>query len=343
MSSSPAEHLDRSLENARELAERLCGRSPSSLEICRGGGNNRVYRVTAGDSIFALKCYGPIENDRDRLSQEFEGLNFLEEAGIVGSIPAPFAIDREKRSALYEWIDGCKPSEHGIADIDAALTFLGQLHRVRDLPTAAALPPATEAVLKPLDLVSQLQRRQTRLASVVATERPLAEFLRTELEPELARRLARLADLTEGETLAAGAMTLSPSDFGFHNTIRRPDGSLVFIDFEYFGWDDPVKLVADFLWHPAMHLSRAERTRFFDGATALFAGEPGFSRRFQLTFPLYGIRWALIMLNEFVPALRARRAFSGKGGSWTTVKNEQLVKARTALDAVRSYREAIIA
>jgi hypothetical protein len=92
-----------------------------------------------------------------------------------------------------------------------------------------------------------------------------------------------------------------------------------------------------------MHLSRAERTRFFDGATALFGGEPGFSRRLQLTFPLYGIRWALIMLNEFVPALRARRAFSGKGGSWTTVKNAQLAKARTALDAVRSYREAIIA
>ncbi len=343
MSSSPPEYVDRSLEDALELAERLCGRSPASLELCRGGGNNRVYRVTAGDSVFALKCYGPIESDRDRLSQEFESLNFLLEAGIVGSIPAPVAIDREKRSALYQWIDGSKPSAHGIDDIDAALMFLGQLHRGRDLPNAAALPPATEAVLEPLDLLGQLQRRLTRLASVEAMERPLAEFLHSELEPELARRAARLEELPDGKRLAAGAMTLSPSDFGFHNTIRRPDGSLVFIDFEYFGWDDPVKLVADFLWHPAMHLSRAERTRFFDGATALFGGEPGFSRRLQLTFPLYGIRWALIMLNEFVPALRARRAFSGKGGSWTTVKNAQLAKARTALDAVRSYREAIIA
>jgi hypothetical protein len=342
MSSSPAEHLDRSLDDARELAERLCGRAPASLEICRGGGNNRVYRVTAGDSVFALKCYGPIESDRDRLSQEFEALNFLSEAGIAGSIPAPIAIDREKRTALYEWIDGCKPSEHGIDDIDAALAFLGQLHRVRHLPTAAALPPATEAVLEPLDLLGQLQRRLTRLASV-ETERPLAEFLRTELEPELARRAARLAELTDGERLAVSARTLSPSDFGFHNTIRRPDGSLVFIDFEYFGWDDPVKLVADFLWHPAMHLSQAERARFFDGATALFAGEPGFRRRLQLTFPLYGIRWALIMLNEFVPALHARRTFSGKGGSLTIVKTEQLAKARAALDAVRSFREAIIA
>src|ERR1700680_1391707 len=31
--------------------------------------------------------------------------------------------------------------------------------------------------------------------------------------------------------------SLVPSDFGFHNSLRRPDGSLAFLDFEYFGWD----------------------------------------------------------------------------------------------------------
>ncbi len=342
MSSLPTEPLERDFEDVLELARRLCG-TPISVEICRGGGNNRVYHVVARDAAYALKCYGAIESDRDRLSQEFDGLSFLKDAGIERCIPAPYAIDRESRCALYEWIDGCKLSGHGIVDIDAAVTFLGQLHRVRNLPSAATLPPATEAVLQPLDLLAQLQRRLTRLASVTASERALAGFLHTELEPELRRRAARLTALADRDTLPLGARTLSPSDFGFHNTIRRSDGNLVFIDFEYFGWDDPVKLVADFLWHPAMQLSRAERTRFVDGVTLLFAGDPGFSRRLELTFPLYGIRWALIMLNEFMPALRARRAYSGQRGDWTKVKAQQLAKARAALDAVRSYREAVIA
>jgi len=342
MCSLPTEPLERDLDDIFEIARKLCGRL-TTVQICRGGGNNRVYHVVARDAAYALKCYGAIESDRDRLSQEYDGLSFLAEAGIARSIPAPYAIDRENRCALYEWIDGDKLSPHGIDDIDAAMTFLGQLHRVRNHPSAAALPPATEAVLQPLDLLAQLRRRLTRLASVRATERALADFLDAELEPELTRRTARLAALADDGPLPLHARTLSPSDFGFHNTIRRSDGSLVFIDFEYFGWDDPVKLVADFLWHPGMQLSLAERRRFVEGVTARFAGDPGFYRRLELTFPLYGIRWALIMLNEFVPALRARRAFSGNGGDWTKVKSQQLAKARTALDAVRSYREAVIA
>ena len=43
---------------------------------------------------------------------------------------------------------------------------------------------------------------------------------------------------------------LSPSDFGFHNALRRPDGTIVFVDFEYFGWDDPAKMMADAMLHP---------------------------------------------------------------------------------------------
>ena len=38
---------------------------------------------------------------------------------------------------------------------------------------------------------------------------------------------------------------LSPSDFGLHNTISKKN-KLYFFDFEYFGWDDPIKLICDF-------------------------------------------------------------------------------------------------
>ena len=39
---------------------------------------------------------------------------------------------------------------------------------------------------------------------------------------------------------------ISPSDFGLHNAKLGEDGKLAFFDFEYAGWDDPAKTIADF-------------------------------------------------------------------------------------------------
>ena len=99
--------------------------------------------------------------------------------------------------------------------------------------------------------------------------------------------------------LAQSKQTLSPSDFGFHNTLQRGDGSLCFVDLEYFGRDDPAKLIADFLWHPAMNLKLAHKTQWLEGMFAIFDQDPDLPQRFRAAWPLYGMRWALIMLNEF--------------------------------------------
>ena len=72
--------------------------------------------------------------------------------------------------------------------------------------------------------------------------------------------------------------SLVPSDFGFHNSLRRPDGSLAFVDFEYFGWDDPVKLTADILLHPGRPLAAPQRRRFRAAAARLY-GATRCSRR----------------------------------------------------------------
>ena len=32
----------------------------------------------------------------------------------------------------------------------------------------------------------------------------------------------------------------------FTNIIKQNNNNLIFLDFEYFGWDDPLKLISDF-------------------------------------------------------------------------------------------------
>ena len=72
--------------------------------------------------------------------------------------------------------------------------------------------------------------------------------------------------------------SLVPSDFGFHNSLRRADGTLAFVDFEYFGWDDPVKLTADILLHPGQAARPPQRRRFRAAARAALWRGPQFAR-----------------------------------------------------------------
>lgn len=335
-----AEFLGEVPEAISAIAQQLCGAPVVSVEACGGGGNNCVYRIQTLDRTYALKSYGPASlDDRDRLGHEYDGLRFLEGHGVSGALPAALAVDRASRCALYEWIPGKVPIEHDTSDVSAVLGLLAKLHDARHAPGAAKLPSATEAVLRLCDLLSQIGGRLERLKAVTSAEADLAAFLETEVQPEVDRRSAALLPWDIEAALPHSARTLSPSDFGFHNSLRRSDGSLVFIDFEYFGWDDPAKLGADFLWHPAMKLSAEERACFLDGIARLYADDPNFAQRFATCYPLYGIRWVLIILNEFLPKLWARRAFSGKGGDWEGAKRAQLQKARTMLAALRSHTE----
>src|SRR6202041_3384794 len=134
--------------------------------------------------------------------------------------------------------------------------------------------------------------------------------------------------------------SLVPSDFGFHNSLRRPDGALAFLDFEYFGWDDPVKLTADILLHPGRPLELPQRERFRQAATRLYGGDPAFATRLPAYQPLFGLRWVLILLNEFIPERWQRRVLAGETGSWSDVKVRQLSHAREFLAGLEAKVEA---
>ena len=62
--------------------------------------------------------------------------------------------------------------------------------------------------------------------------------------------------------IAPECRTLIPSDLGAHNALRGADGKLYFLDFEYFGWDDPVTSIANFVMHPGMQLSEPQRASY---------------------------------------------------------------------------------
>ena len=56
--------------------------------------------------------------------------------------------------------------------------------------------------------------------------------------------------------------------------------------------------------------------------------------------PLFGLRWVLILLNEFIPERWQRRVLAGETGSWSDAKARQLAHAREFLASLAEKLEA---
>ena len=311
------------------LAARLAG-SPVALERVHGGGNNRIYRARAGAATYALKRYpdDPVDA-RERWSREWSALRFLWERGERRT-PRPHALDEAAGVALYEWIEGERPGAERSADLDALVAFARALHDARTHAAAAALPLAKEAVLSHAELFRQLSARLVRLERPAAGHPGLAALV-----ADLRRFVASVEAPAGDRDLDPERRTLSPSDFGLHNALRTASG-LRFLDFEYFGWDDPVKLVADLLWHPGMALNAAERAKIFTSLADSYSVDSGFRARFERAAPLFGARWATIVLGEFLPEVMARRIAAGAVTDPVAAGERQLEKAAALLARARA-------
>jgi hypothetical protein len=330
---------DPAREAAAAVAGALLGAPVAGIERVHGfGRNSGVYRVSAEGASYALKQYPPRrEGERDRAAIEFGALRFLAAHGIA-AVPQALAADSERGYALIEWIDGDPVTAPTEADIAAASGFLGAIHALRSADDARAQPPAAEACLSAAEVVAQIERRLARLDLIGAHEPALAALLDGTARPLLAQIGAwasagyAAASLAFDQPIDASARTLCPADFGLHNTLRRKSGQLVFIDFDYFGWDDPVKLTADFLLHPGMHLPEPLKRQFAAAAAAVYQGngyqgDAGFGARLALLYPLFALRWCLILLNEFLPERWANRRNAGVEADWDAAKQRQLDRA----------------
>lgn len=325
------------------------GRPIVELERIVGGRNSRVYRARDVEGTrYAVKLYVRRPGRRDALAAEYTALSFLRANGIA-AVPRPIAWDAEAGWGAYEYVEGAVVlgSDVSEEDIASAVNFLAALRSLGSAAGARDLAPAAEACFAVRPILEGIEERLARLRTAAAAEPgPLVGFLAEAFSPALARvvrgterRLARSGRAADS-VLPERLRTLSPSDFGFHNALRRADGSLAFVDFEYFGWDDPAKMIADFLLHPGMDLAEPLRAAFAKRVAAAFHDDDDLGERVETVYPLFGLKWCLILLNEFLGADLRRRRFAGASGVDPAERRAiQLAKARHMLEKVIEEHE----
>ena len=316
------------------VAHELLGARADLIEPVRGGRNSRVYRVEIGGRRFALKRYpSRAEDPRDRLACEAEALRLMAAHGL-SSVPRLIAVTRERNFALLSWLDGAPVTHVDDSAVDQATDFIGTIHELRRGAATEFHRSAAEACLSGQEIEAQIRRRLAALHAECGSEASLVSFLKESFEPLLGHLIAdaraRMAavGLDFSGTLSQEKRSLIPADFGFHNSLRRTDGTLVFLDFEYFGWDDPVKLTADVLHHPGTPMGPAQSSRFRSAALDIYGEDASFGARLEALYPLFGLRWALILLNEFLPHRWRLRVAAGELDTWAQAKTRQLSRAR---------------
>ncbi len=332
---------------------RALGADIASIEAIGGGRNSQVYHVVCnGAQEYVVKRYATrCSDDRDRLGVECSSLQFLWDHG-VRNIPQPVISDTAEGWAVYVYLHGQRiaVSEINPLDLEDAVRFLTTLKSLRDHPDSHALPAASEACFSTQAILDNLEQRLHRFTAVEKDDAAFAAlrtFFSSEFYPARERivRWCSVRLKQHGSTFDAVLpmryRTLSPSDFGFHNALRLADGRLVYLDFEYFGWDDPAKILIDFVLHPAMALSQPLGRQFATQLLYLFEDDRALPQRAELFYPLFGLKWCLILLNEFVPEDLLRRGFAKAAALRTSeLQMAQLEKAKRVLSRVmRDYEQ----
>ncbi len=331
------------------ISLKVFGSVPVGLQPIYAGRNSRVFRVKLppNEEVVAKWYFRDAADPRNRMDTEYQALEKLWAVGIR-TIPEPRAIAPEDSVAYYRFVDGHRPlsTNRFTSHLDQAADFIARLPR----PTTVDAP-ASEATFSWNALLENLGRRRTRLREAANRDGVLTSELRNYLADwdlhyekfvEIGARRIAQEGRSPDEVLSLESRILSPSDFGFHNAIEEVSGNLIFLDFEYFGVDDPVKTLSDFALHPAMGLSLAERNHFWNRLIPQLPEGERLKPRLYASYPIYGMKWCLILLNEFLACQLDRREFASQGGSDVALlRRKQLDKARSLLHKLTTDEQSI--
>ena len=304
---------------------------PLQMERIRAGRNSEVHRISNPNGQWVLKNYHQHRSDkRDRLGTEFGFLTYLEKRG-ASVVARPIGMDRALNCALYTFFPGRRPAAIASRHISQAVDFIKTINLSRYAADALALPMAADACLSwqaHMELAESRIHRLLALQPKQELEVEAYQFIREQLLPMwLHLKSSLIQVLASSETeLPMNDRIISPSDFGFHNVLEN-QGELFFLDFEYAGWDDPAKLICDFICQPELPMTQNQGKQFMDELLPELQQPDKLKHRVESLLPVHRLKWSCILLNEFRLEDRNRRIHAGVGSEGLLA--DQLGKAKT--------------
>jgi hypothetical protein len=299
-----SDHAQKRLDDALSA----WGRRAEIVAPIKGGANSRIFllRDESGARLIAKLHHEAGGSARYSREKSFYG---VARECVRGLVPNDLLWDDERSAAFFDFVEGTAEFAAEEEDVVRA----GEFIRALQAGDRRLLGVASEAAMQPEEHAQHLERRLVGLGALADEEADA--FVREEL-------VSAWEALRPQIRPNPAVPITSPSDFGFHNALRREDGRLCFFDFEHAGLDDPAKLVCDFFVRPESGVRIDWIGTFCDAAGF---GDDVKERALQL-MDLYRLKWACIALNEFTEEGMRRRGFAMADASER--REAQLTKAR---------------
>ena len=313
----------------------------NSFRKHQGRLNSKIYKITTQDKKkYSLKIYPNITHDKfNRIDAEFSAYKYLNQK-LYYQIPSPIYKLKYLNASLFTWIDGNNRAPKNKKNLEQIIKFVIKLKNISTPSIFDNFNYAKEAVYDKKIILDDIQLRYKRLISISLKNKleiELKNFLENKFNYLYIRFKKKIINTNNKYlNINKNNLILSPSDLGFNNIILK-NKKLYFIDFEYFGLDDPVKLTSDFLWHPSNSLSDSLKQKWLNEMHKIFRQDKNFKNRLNVYYYLYGIKWILIILNIFDP-INKKRIFNAKS---MNTKQYNINKKKQLKVAIQYYNKII--
>ena len=285
-----------------------------NFEKIEGGKNNKAYliRNKAGTKYFLKEYYLSKRDQRSRLKIECDFLKFLEKTKII-NFPKIIIKDESLNLALFSFINGRKLSTNKITEeyVNQVADFIISINSLKyniNFPYMASdynysiqsFIDSVDSRIKKLSFSTDIDFKLKN--KLIILRKKIIKLWNIE-------KLKINNEFSYSELKTKVPLFLSPSDIGFHNILIN-NGKLFFLDFEYSGLDDLVKLVNDFFTCPSVKIPLKFKQKFISRLMSSLTTDNFFIRRLLALEKSYKIKWSCILLNEYLIHSKDRRIFS---------------------------------
>ena len=300
-------------------------------------GNNQLFKIAFSDKKYILKRYSKLHRDNwERGKTEFKAITYMWDKGFR-EIPKPLDFDEKGNIAIYSYEQGqtLDASRARKKDILKAVRFLIKLNGV-ETDDKKKFSPASAACLNLVGYVDIIDRRLETMSDYEPKDFIGEEakfFLVNQVYPKVEELKSiffkKTTSMDIESELSLEEQVLSPGDFGFHNILIDQE-DCKFIDFEYFGRDDPARQVLGFIHHDkSSKISDELKDYFLDSYKNGRNLSRNFEKRIEIVSPLVEMAWILIYLNVLSKDYMKHAKFA-QGGIENLIQ-ERLFKAEKKL------------
>ncbi len=271
----------------------------TNFKEIKEGRNSNVFKFRSNKRDLILKIYKNKNNlriKRERLFYNFLNKNSNEQ------VITPINFSIKDNIAVFPYIDGLKIKKIRDNHVKKVSNFLNQINKSNK---SKKLPLAIDGIQDRIDHIKLCEKKIIQLKSI-KIDSPIKKiffkFLTSKIIPKFIElkknfKLIKKHDLPKMK-LTKEEMIVSPSDFGFHNIIQK-NKKLFFIDFEYAGLDDPIKLLCDFYCQPDQSITDRQKKIFIKNLSLKNNNMKKLVSYVKIFLSFHKLKWCCIMLNEF--------------------------------------------